>query len=88
MIESYAKKLLDLAEWAMEKGAEGVLVLATTSEGASYRLLARHNYVAPEMLWNLDRDSASKLLSHLGAPRELHNTIYRLTGGTHAPYSS
>ena len=45
LIEAYAKDLLDLLKVLYALGARTVLLLATTSEGVSRRLLARRNYV-------------------------------------------
>ena len=81
VIESYAKKLLDLLEWLMARGAESVLIIATTSEGSSPSILARHSYVVLSELWNLSRDSTEKLLEALNAPEKLYEKVWVLTGG-------
>ncbi len=81
VVESYAKKLLDLVEWALGVGVDKVFVLATTSEGISMRYLARHSYVSLDMLWNLSMDAAIELLRILNAPRDRIDEIYRYTGG-------
>lgn len=81
MIESYAKKLLDLLEWMLAKGARSVLIIATTSEGKSRKLLLRHNYVHVETLWNLSKEATFKLLDVLKAPSEIRELLWRVTGG-------
>ena len=59
IIEFYAKKLLDLIEELYSKEARSVFILATTSEGISRKLLARHNYVFLTQIWNLDKNSST-----------------------------
>ena len=81
VIEAYAKKLYDLLEWLLGQGAEAVFIVATSSEGSSMRLLARHNYVTLDFIWNLDRKSTYRLLELLQAPKEVFNEVYRWTGG-------
>ena len=80
-IEQYAKKLLDALEALYERGARSVLILATTSEGLSRRLLARHNYAALAEVWNLGRDAYEELLEALGAPRDARGDAWLATGG-------
>ncbi len=81
LIEAYAKDLLDLLEELYALGARSALVLATTSEGTSRRLLARHNYVRLRGLWNLGPAATSELLEALGAPLGVRAEVWRLTGG-------
>ena len=80
-IESYAKNALSVLEELLSEGAESVLMLATTSEGVSCSLLARHNYVALSQLWNLDRESFTELLHELGAPQTVAEDVWKSLGG-------
>ncbi len=80
-IEYYAKKLADAVDELYGKGAESVLVLATTSEGLSRRLLARHNYVMLAQIWNLSREAHDKLLKVLKAPEHVAEDSWQTTGG-------
>jgi len=81
IVESYAKKLLDLVEELESMGASSVFIVATSSEGASIKVLARHNYVSLTMVWNLDPESFESLLNVLKAPTHLRERIYELLGG-------
>jgi len=81
VIEVYAKNLLKLIEELYSLGVESVFVLATTSEGISRRLLARHNYTRLRELWNLSPQSTQELLKALEAPPSISNRLYSLTGG-------
>ncbi len=81
VIEAYSKSLLNLVEELLEAGAETVLAIATTSEGLSRSLLARHNYVSIRQLWNLDPDSYAELLQALGAPKDVTEEAWRSLGG-------
>ncbi len=81
LAESYAKSLLSLVEQLYSYGASSVLVVASTSEGESPRRLARHSYVRLVQLWNLSRDAALQLMDVLGAPEEVWEEVWRLTGG-------
>ncbi len=82
-IELYAKRLLSLSEeliWRMK--AHSALVIATTSEGKSAQLIARHTYANLYFIWNLPKESFTELARQLNAPDE--QTIERswlLTGG-------
>ncbi len=82
MIESYAKKLLDLAEWLTEHGASSVLVVATTSEGRSLEILWRHNYVSISLVWNLPKSAFEELSQQLEPPnRDAVEEAWMLVGG-------
>jgi len=81
IIELYAKKLLEVLENLLEKGASSVLIVATTSEGLSRSKLLRHRYARVEMLWNLPNDAAEELAKKLGAPNEVIYDVITLTGG-------
>jgi len=81
-VEGFAKKLLDLVEWLLTRGAASVLAIATTSEGASLEALWRHNYVYPTLLWNLPRRGFEELAHQLDPPsEEVVEEAWRLTGG-------
>ncbi len=81
LVETYTKKLLDLTEWLLSRGATSVLVIATSSEGSTYEYLYRHNYVNIQTLWNLSEGASYELLKVLKAPEELWRTIHRYSGG-------
>ena len=42
----------------VDKGAKSAFIVATTSEGLSLSLLARHNYISLSEVWNLSREAA------------------------------
>ncbi|BES82215.1 hypothetical protein PABY_17820 [Pyrodictium abyssi] len=77
---AYTKRLYELIHRLYEAGAGSVLVVAATSEGVSRRILARHSYVLPQMLWNLGRSGLQELVSQVDAPLP-PETLWRLTGG-------
>ena len=81
VVEAYAKDLLNLVEELYGLGASSVLAVASTSEGLSRSLLARHSYVRLRELWNLGLEAAEELMENLGAPRQLRSEAWRLTGG-------
>ncbi len=81
VIESYVKSLLGLVEELYGLGASAVLVVASTSEGLSRSLLARHNYVRLYQLWNLDYESTRRLVEVLGGSLDLVDDVWRATGG-------
>ena len=80
-VEAYAKDLLNLVEELYSLEAKSVLVLASTSEGRSRLLLARHSYVRLRELWSLSREAMEALLSQLKAPKELSDDPWKVTGG-------
>ncbi len=80
-IELFIKNLLNLVEELMGLGAESVFAVATTSEGLSRRLLAKHNYVVLQQIWNLDRNSFTELLRELSAPDDVVGYAWELLGG-------
>ncbi len=81
IIETYAKNLLNLLEELYSLNAKSVFILATTSEGLSRKLLARHNYVRLRELWNLSLEAAQELLKVLKSPSFIRNDMWLLTGG-------
>ncbi|RLF24756.1 MAG: hypothetical protein DRN15_02135 [Thermoprotei archaeon] len=82
-IELYAKRLLSLSEeliWRMK--ARSALLIATTSEGKSARLIARHTYANLYFMWNLPKEHFMELAKQLGAPDEaIMERAWSLTGG-------
>jgi len=81
MIEIYTKNLLTLLEELYALKASSVSIIATTSEGASCAIVAKHNYVRLRQIWNLDKDSTHELLAKLNAPQKVWDDVWRLTGG-------
>ena len=82
VIESYAKKLLDLVEWLMSRGARSAFVLTTTSEGQSLDILSRHSYVSINLIWNLPKDAFEELAQQMNPPsRGIVEEVWRLVGG-------
>ncbi|MEM3998827.1 MAG: hypothetical protein QXM62_05565 [Ignisphaera sp.] len=61
--------------------AKSVFILATTSEGVSRSILARHNYVTLAEIWNLDYSSFKELLIELGAPDNILYDVWKALGG-------
>lgn len=81
MIEIYSKNMLNLLEDLLAYEAKSVFILATTSEGVSRSILARHNYVTLAEIWNLDYSSFKELLIELGAPDNILYDVWKALGG-------
>ena len=82
-IEWYIKWLYEL-EWKTirEHEPEAIVFIATTSEGQSLSEVMRHTYTDVKLVWNLNGESAKKLLLELGISIEKkQEEIWRLTGG-------
>ena len=80
--ESYAKQLYSLiGKLVSSYGAAATLVVATTSEGASRELLARHGYVELAYMWNLREEDTHELATSLGAPESIKDEVYEYTSG-------
>ncbi len=77
----YSKKLLNLLEEIHELKPRSMVILVTTSEGKSRRILLKHRWTSMRLLWNLDKGSALKLLQVLRVPRDSVNKYVQLTGG-------
>jgi len=79
----YLKYLQNLSETLLETHKpESILIIATTSEGQSLSEVMRHTYTDVKLIWNLNEESAKKLLLELGISSEKkQDEIWRLTGG-------
>ena len=80
-IELYAKNLLNLIEYCLDKGAKSCLIIASTSEGISRSILLKHNYTSIETLWNLPREAHDELALQLKAPKQILEELWYNTGG-------
>jgi len=58
------------------------LIIATTSEGYSFRRIARHTYNIINLIWNLDQKAYEELTKQLKPPnKETTDKTWKLTGG-------
>jgi len=79
--ERYTKALYEwVSRSAPRHGVKNLLVLLTTSEGVSKRLLARHSYVELYMLWNLPEKGFEEFVEQLNPPHS-PSDLYTATGG-------
>ncbi len=80
-VDRYTKMLYEWIAWrAPRYGIENLLIVLTTSEGVSKRILARHTYVEIYTLWNLDPAGFAELVEQLD-PRRRPEDLYIVTGG-------
>ena len=80
--EAYIKWLYELIQkTSHEFKPKTVLILATSSEGTSRRLLLRHTYVHITLMWNLPYQGAAELAHQLPKPRIDPEELWLLTGG-------
>ncbi|RLE57949.1 MAG: hypothetical protein DRJ40_01720 [Thermoprotei archaeon] len=83
-LENVTRYTKSMYEWIKvlyeEFYVDSVLILLTTSEGRSKRVLSRHTYVHTYMIWNLPRKGFEELVEQFSPP---HSTDYlwSLTGG-------
>jgi len=82
-VEVYMKNLLKLLEELLTSyGASTALVIATTSEGLSRDLVARHTYASVAMIWNLSKDAFKELVKQLEPPsKDVAEDTWYLTSG-------
>jgi len=82
-VEWYVKWLYEsIRKFVEEFHPRGLVVVATTSEGVSRRLVSRHRHAVVYLLWNLDYDSFYELARELGAPsREVVDRVWEFVGG-------
>lgn len=82
-IEWYVKWLYEL-KWKLneEYKARAVNFIATTSEGISRRIIAKHSHGRIEIIWNLERRGFEDLFSQLNPPGNiLFEDLWRILGG-------
>lgn len=80
-VDRYTKMLYEWISWRAPSYRVGnLLVLVTTSEGISKRVLARHTYVDIYMLWNLDLEGYREFVEQLN-PHQKPEDLYTVTGG-------
>ncbi len=83
-VEYYVKYLYELGtKIKREHEPRSLLILATTSEGVSRRLIAKHRYAVIHLLWNLDKKSTEELVEQL-SNRNIIEDVWELTGGNPA----
>ncbi len=78
--EEYAKRLYELQHRLYSAGASSTVIVMATSEGVSRRLLSRHTYTLPLMVWNMDYNGFQDLLAQVDPPLG-YDTLWRLSGG-------
>jgi len=82
-IEWYIKWLYELM-WKIseEYKPKAVNFIATTSEGISRRLVARHRHATIYLIWNLDKSGFEELFHELNPPSYMNfNDVWSLFGG-------
>lgn len=83
-VECYVKYLYELGtKIKIEHEPESLLILATTSEGVSRRLITKHRHAVIHLLWNLDKKSTEELVEQF-SNRNIIEDVWELTGGNPA----
>ncbi len=82
-VEMYVKWICELMWKLREKyRPRAVNFIVTTSESESLRLVARHRYAQPVMIWNLDKDSFEELFHILNPPSSIKfEDVWHMLGG-------
>ncbi|RLF21593.1 MAG: hypothetical protein DRN15_10905 [Thermoprotei archaeon] len=82
-VEHYVKWLYELLwKLAEEYRPKAINFIATTSEGKSLELIARHRHAGLSLLWNLDEKAFEELFHELKPPKDIDfEQVWRLLGG-------
>ncbi len=81
-VDRYTKMLYEWITWRVPRyGVKNLLVVLTTSEGLSKRVLARHTYADIYMVWNLDLPGYGEFVEQLDAHQRPED-LYTVTGGS------
>jgi len=78
--ERYVKALLNLIEYP-PGDYENIVVLVSSSEGATRRTIGRHSWASPRLLWNMDREGFAELYNKVPGPKPGYEEAWRLAGG-------
>jgi len=77
---AYVKALLNLIEYP-ESRYEKIVVLVTTSEGASRREIGRHRWAHLAPMWNMSMEGFRQLYERIPGPKPPFEEVWRWTGG-------
>ncbi len=77
---AYVKTLLNLIEYP-ESRYEKIVVLVTTSEGASRREIGRHRWAHLAPMWNMSMEGFRQLYERIPGPKPPFEEVWRWTGG-------
>ena len=77
---TYVKALLNLIEYP-ESRYEKIVVLVTTSEGASRREIGRHRWAHLAPMWNMSMEGFRQLYERIPGPKPPFEEAWRWTGG-------
>ena len=81
-IEWYIKWLYELIpKLKNEYNLKSILIVTSTSEGLSRKLLLRHTYSEVYLIWNLEYEAFQELTKQLRLSSETSKEIWKLTGG-------
>ena len=82
-VEWYVKYLFETMNKLYEEyRPRAINFIATTSEGVSRRLVAKHRHAEIVLMWNLDRDSFEELFHELKPPDDVKfEDVWQLLGG-------
>jgi len=79
-VDRYTKLVYEWISWKASEYTNKLLVVITTSEGASKRILVRHTYTRVSLIWNMDYGSYEEFIEQL-EPRIRVDEAYSITGG-------
>ncbi len=82
-IEWYVKWLYNsISKISEEYEPKSILIIVTTSEGISKRLVARHRHALIYMIWSLEYEAFQELTKQLNPPsKDIVDKVWELTGG-------
>ncbi len=80
-VERYTKLVYEWITWKFPRyHIDNLLIIITTSEGVSKRILSRHSYLRIVMIWNLDFKGYSEFIEQLNKEIDPWR-LYRVVGG-------
>ena len=82
-IEWYVKWLYNsICKISEEYQPKSILIIVTTSEGVSRKLIARHRHALIYLIWNLEYEAFQELAKQLNPPnKDIIDKTWELTGG-------
>ncbi len=78
--ERYVKALLNLIEYP-PGDYESIVVMVSSSEGATRKTIGRHSWASPRLLWNMSKDGFAELYDKVPGPKPGYEEAWRLAGG-------
>jgi len=79
--EIYVKTLLNLIEYP-PGDYENIVILVSSSEGATREKIGRHNWATIKILWNMSKEGFKELYDVIpGGGKPDYETLWKLTGG-------